>query len=322
MGNAGERDTVYCLNAVTGKPLWRYTYFCPAGDYGGTRATPTVQGNRVYTLSREGQAFCFDAGSGRVLWSKDLQRETGAPPPRWGFAGSPLVDGNRVVYNVGTAGVALDSATGRVLWKSGAGAAGYASPVPYRVGNQVGVAIFTGTGLSAVDPATGRMTWHFPWETPNQVNAADPIFSGDSVFISSNYNRGGALLRLSRGRPSPVWQNRNMRNHFNSCVLLGGSLYGNDENTLKCVDLNTGAARWQERGMGKGGLISAGGNLIVLTERGVLLIVRATPARYAEVARAQVMRGTCWTAPVLANGLLYCRSHEGELICLDLRAKR
>jgi outer membrane protein assembly factor BamB len=174
-----------------------------------------------------------------------------------------------------------------------------------------------------VDPANGRVLWQFPWDTQFEVNAADPIFSGDTVFISSNYNRGGALIRLGRGgQPAVVWQNRNMRNHFNSCVLLGGFLYGNDENTLKCIDLRTGEERWRRRGMGKGGLIAANGHLITLTERGTLVLSKASPGRYTELAHASVLQGTCWTHPVLANGLVYCRSHEGELVCLDMRARK
>jgi outer membrane protein assembly factor BamB len=321
MGNAGDRDTVYCLAAGTGRVLWKYSYPCPAGDQSGTRATPTVEGNRVYTLSREGQAFCLDASTGAKIWGRDVGRETGAAPPRWGFASSPLVYGNLVIYNVGTAGTALDKVTGRLKWKSGAGPAGYASPLAYAVGGQRGVAIFTGSSLVGIDPATGRSLWQHPWRTDYEVNAADPIFSGDAVFISSNYGRGGALIRLGQtGRPSLVWENRNMRNHFNSCVLLGGYLYGNDENTLKCIDLRTGAERWRQRGMGKGGLIAVDGHLLVLTERGTLVLSRANPEQYSVLAFAPVLRGTCWTHPVLANGFVYCRSHEGELICLDVRA--
>jgi outer membrane protein assembly factor BamB len=321
MGNAGNRDTVYCLAAGTGRVLWRYSYPCPGGDQSGTRATPTVEANRVYTFSREGQAFCLNAASGARIWGRDLQRETGAPPPRWGFSGSPLVYDKLVIYNVGTSGAALDKVTGKLVWKSGAGSAGYASPVAYAVGDRKGVAVFAGTSLVGVDPKSGRTLWQFPWQTDFEVNAADPIFSGDTVFISSNYNRGCALIRLGRGaRPTAVWENRNMRNHFNSCVLLGGYLYGNDQNTLKCLELRTGAERWQRRGMGKGGLIGVNGYLLVLTERGTLVLSRANPQQYTEQAHASVLRGTCWTQPVLANGLVYCRSHEGELICLELRA--
>ena len=321
MGNDGRQDIVTCLQAVTGKVLWKYRYPCGAGDYGGPRATPTVHGNNVYTFSREGQAFCLNALSGKLVWRKDIARETRARAPQWGFAGSPLIQGNLVLYNLGTAGVALNKNTGKIAWQSGSGTAGYASPVPFAAGARSGAAIFTSSGIVAVNPANGRPLWQYPWETQFDVNAADPVFSGDTVFISSNYGKGGVLLRVAGGKPSVLWQNRNMRNHVNSCVLVGGALYGNDENTLKCIDLKTGAERWRRRGMGKGGLIAAGGKLLVLTERGQLSVIAATPERFNELATAKVLDGTCWTHPVLANGLVYCRIHEGTLVCLDLRRK-
>jgi outer membrane protein assembly factor BamB len=321
VGNRGNRDTVFCYNAATGSPIWNYSYPCAAGDPSGPRATPAVVGNFVYTFSSEGLALCLNASTGKPVWQRNLARETNAQRPQWGFSGSPLIEGNLVIYNLGPAGAALDKMTGRPAWSSGSGAAGYATPVSYSVGNQHGVAIFAASGLVGVNPANGRRYWDFPWQTSYDVNAADPIFTGNTVFISSNYGKGCALLRVGQGRPAVAWQNRNMKNHFNSCVLLNGALYGNDENTLKCLDLKTGAERWASRGMGKGGLIAADGKLIVLTERGELVLAAASADKYHELARTQILRGTCWTQPALANGLLYCRSHEGELVCLDMRMK-
>src|SRR5262249_31112690 len=159
------------------------------------------------------------------------------------------------------------------------------------------------------------------WETSYDVNAADPQLSGSDVFISSNYGRGCAMLRPSGGGAQVVWENRNMKNHFNSCVILNGGIYGNDENTLKCLDQRTGGEKWRARGIGKGGLIAADNKLIVLTERGELFVAQAAPDRFNELARAKVLDGTCWTHPVLANGFIYCRSHEGDLVCLDVRGK-
>ena len=322
MGNTADQDVVSCLQAATGKVVWQYRYPCRAGDYGGPRATPTVHENKVYTLSREGQALCLDAATGKLLWRRDVARELRAAAPQWGFAGSALIQGNLALYNVGKAGVALDKSTGRVVWNSGSGTAGYASPVPFTIRGRSGVAFFVADGIVGVDPRSGRALWQHPWQTSFDVNAADPVFFEDSVFISSNYNKGGALVRVGSGRPSVVWESRNMRNHFHASVLLGTSLYGNDENTLKCVDVRTGAERWRMRGMGKGGLIAAGSRLIVLTERGEVVVVGATPNQFTEIARAKVVDGTCWTQPVLANGLLYCRSQQGALVCVDLRAKR
>jgi outer membrane protein assembly factor BamB len=319
VGNYNGEDYISAIGATTGKVAWQHRYKCEAGDYAGPRATPVVHEGNVYTMSREGVAFCLNAATGKVVWQKDLAGD--AQRPQWGFAGSPLIQGGLVLYNIGAAGVAADKKTGRVVWKSGGGPAGYSSPTPFTAGGQTGVAIFAGTALLGLNPTTGKEMWEYPWQTSYDVNAADPIFSGDSVFISSNYGKGGALLRLAGGRPTLVWENRNMKNHFNTCVLLNGSLYGNDENTLKCIDWRTGDEKWRMRGMDKGGLIAADGKIIALTGRGELVLASATPGAFNELARAKVLDGTCWTHPVLANGLLYCRSQEGNLVCLDMKGK-
>ncbi|MBB6050019.1 PQQ-binding-like beta-propeller repeat protein [Armatimonas rosea] len=311
LGNAGGTDWVHCLNAATGKPVWQYKYTCGAGDYGGPRATPTVHNGNVYTLSREGLALCLNAATGKLVWQ---QRLSGAVP-QWGFAGSPLVQGSRVIYNVGTSGTALDKLTGKILWKTGEGPAGYAAPVAF----DGGIAIFSAKALVAVSAATGKTLWQYPWETSYDVNAADPIFSGGQVFISSNYGKGGALLRLGSGAPQPVWQTRAMKNHFNTCVLHNGFLYGNDENTLRCLEWGTGRERWSLRGIDKGGLILAGNQLVVMGGRGELILLAADPNRLTEQARGTVLSGTCWTHPVLANGTLYCRNQEGTLVALNMR---
>lgn len=320
MGHTGGKDKVSCLNALTGKPVWSYSYTASSGDYGGPRATPIVDGNAVYTLSRDGVAHCLNAATGKVTWSRDLRKETGGETPQWGFAGSPLVQAGRIYYNVGGTGIALDGG-GRVVWKSRGGKAGYSSPVAYNSGKTSSILLFAAQGLVAVDPGTGRQQWLFPWKTSYDVNAADPQIVNGNIFISSNYGTGCALINATGGRPTVVWQNRNMKNHFNSCVYLNGQLYGNDENTLKCLDATSGQERWRSRGIGKGGLIAADGKLIVLTERGELLVVSAEPGAYKELARARVIDGTNWTHPVLANGRIYCRNHEGKLVCLDVRAK-
>jgi outer membrane protein assembly factor BamB len=319
LGHAGGKDTVFCLNAATGKVLWFYSYPCSTGDYSGPRATPIVDGGKVYTLSREAQAFCFDAASGKVIWANDMRRTAGAQTPTWGFAGSPLIEGDKVIYNVNQAGVALSKASGKILWRSAPSTPGYASPVAYNLGKERLAVIFAAKGAVGVRVSDGRQVWSYPWETSYDVNAADPIFAGSDVFLSSNYGKGCVLIHTHTPRPQVIWQNRSMKNHFNASVLYNGAFYGNDENTLRCLDLRTGAERWSVRGMDKGGLIIADGKIIALTGRGELVVAQATPARYNELARVKILDGECWTQPTLANGLLYCRNHEGKLVCLDLR---
>lgn len=321
MGNKREQDTVYCLNADMGEVLWRYSYPCPSGNYAGTRATPTVYEGKVYTLSREGLALCLNATTGKRIWRRNLVRLLRVQVPKWGFSGSPLIEGNLALYNVGTAGVALDKHTGILRWHNGAGLASYASPVAHTIGKQRLLAIFPWSGLVVLNPTNGKRLWSYPWSwnDPYRVNAADPIFSDDAVFISSAYNRGCALLRLGHGRPTVVYQNTHMRAHVSTCVLLDGFLYGNDQGTLKCMELQTARERWQHGGLGKGGLIAAGGKLIMLSERGELIIAEAKPEAYSELARAKVLNGTCYTPPTLAGGRIVCRNKDGVVVCLDVR---
>src|SRR5437867_8889533 len=138
MGNINDVETVYCLNADNGSVRWKYSYPCPVEPNlyeGGPNATPTVEGDAVYTFSRKGDVFALQADSGALLWRNNVQNELGVRMPEWGFSSSPLVDGKLLVLNAGSAGTALDKASGRVVWTSGKGPAGYASPLPIQVGN-------------------------------------------------------------------------------------------------------------------------------------------------------------------------------------------
>jgi len=327
MGNADGKDTVWCFDAATGKKVWSHSYPAELGDNlfeGGPTSTPAVHDGRVCTLSRWGDVYCFDAATGKVRWSKNVQKETGAPVPSWGFGGSPLAQDNLLLLNVGSAGMALDRDTGKLVWKSAKEEAGYSTPVPFRRG-EARLALFSsGSAFTAVDVRTGKERWQIAWDTRYGVNAADPIVSGDHVFLSSGYGKGAGLFRLGDGAPKEVWKKRTLRTQCNPAVLLGGHCYGIDGDTtgrpvLKCVELKTGAVRWSEEGVGSGSLIAADGKLIVLSDKGELLVARASPKEFRPSARAQVLGGKCWTAPVLANGRIYCRNADGDLVCVDVR---
>jgi len=322
MGNRDNTDTVYCFDAETGREIWKHSYRCPLGAKyyeGGTHFTPTVDGERVYTLSKFGHAFCLNAADGKVVWS----REFAPKPPTWGFAGSPLILDETVIFNVGERGVALNKADGSEVWQTGKGPAGYSTPVPFQAGDKQALALFAEKSLVSVDPADGRELWRFPWQTTYEVNAADPIVSGDRMFISSGYNRGCALVKFTASSAEKVWENRAMRNHFNSCVLWEGFLYGFDETTLKCIDFATGAEKWSQNGLGKASLMLADGKLIILAERGRLVIAPVSPEGFKELASAQIFQGKvkCWTTPVLANGRIYTRTAAGDVACLDVKGQ-
>jgi outer membrane protein assembly factor BamB len=324
-GNTGDQDAVQALDAKTGKEMWRYAYPCKGGSYPGPRATPLIHDGRVYMLSREGAALCLDAAKGSLLWRQDIAKDTGTQNIGWGFSSSPVIEGDLVLLNAGESGTALDRRTGKIVWSS-KGKGGYSTPVVYQSGEARCVALFSQKVLCAVRAADGKELWRFPWKTAYDVNAADPIVTGDRVFISSGYNTGCALLRVADNKPTPVWQNKAMRNHFSSCVLINGSLYGIDGNTgrgkLSCVDLETGAERWS-RDTGFGALVAADGKLIVLNEAGALAVLSAKPEACEELSRAEKAVPAekdekCWTMPVLCGGLLYCRTSKGNLFCFDL----
>jgi outer membrane protein assembly factor BamB len=329
VGNKDDRDTVYCFDAEKGTKLWTHSYEADLGAKffdGGPGATPTVDGDAVYTLSRWGDLFCLDLATGKVRWKKNLEKDEGMPLPSWGFAGSPVVHGKLLLLNVGQGGMALDKATGKVRWKSEAREPGYSTPVPFRRDGKWYAAFSSGRSYLAAGLDTGKVLWEHTWITRFGVNAADPLLRGEEVLISSGYGKGAALLNTADGKAKEVWRNKDLRNQFNSSVRIEGHVYGIDGDTtarasLVCLEWKTGKVLWRRKNVGSGGLMAADGKLIVLSDRGELMVGPASPKGFTPTARAQVLEGTCWITPVLANGRIYCRNSDGDVVCLDVRRK-
>ncbi|MFH1706709.1 MAG: PQQ-binding-like beta-propeller repeat protein [Planctomycetota bacterium] len=320
MGNDGTQDTVWCFDAETGAEIWKHSYACGTDrDYPGPRATPTVDDKVVYTFSRKGDLNALDAVSGRVLWQKNPAKEQSAQSPNWDYAGSVYVSGELLFVNVGTAGTALNKHTGAIAWKTGSGKAGYATPVEVVLDGVPALLLFSGKALCGVDLKSGKTLWNHPWETNYDVNAADPIFHDGKVFISTGYKHGSALLAVTARDAAKVYETKAMQNHFNSCVLLDGYLYGFDESTLKCIEFASGAEKWSERGLGKASLVIADGKLIVLSEDGRLVIANAVPTGFVKLGEVAILTKTCWTPPILANGRIYARNNTGSMVCVDMK---
>jgi outer membrane protein assembly factor BamB len=338
MGQQGGEIIIYCLNADTGEEVWRYSHEGRMGEY-TTHQTPTVEGKYVYTLSSNGYVVCLKAKTGKVRWAKNIIEEYGVVKPNYGFAGSPVIECELVIITVNLSGIALDKKTGEKVWVSEPckrmalhsvhqSGSEYATPVMYNYKGKRSAAIFSAKGLVSVDVNTGEQQWLYDWQPYVKVSVAEPIFFDNKVFISCAYMAGCELLDISGNEPRVIWKNYNMRNHFSTCVLIDGYLYGCDGRfniptscTLTCVDTETGNTTWSKE-LGLVSLIAADDKLIVIQEKGTLYIVEASPTSYQEISSFEIPDQTIyakwWTPPVLLRGKIYCRSSKGDLICIDV----
>jgi len=332
MGN-GEKDaedqdigSIYCLNASTGAVVWKHTFpskLDPRAFEGGQCATPTVDGDRVYALSRQGLFFCLNKDTGAVVWSKNFLTDFGTKLLDWSYTGSALVLGNAVFMDVGGKGassVAFDKKTGDVIWQAGDDRQSYSTPYAFMQKGKQSVAFYNEYGLVVRNAADGEETLRFAWKNDGEVNAAIPIAADGKIFISCAYSLGPVLLPLDSAEPKPIWQNRKLRNKINSSVLWKGHLYGFDESALTCMVFATGEVKWQQDGLGMASLIISGdGKLIIQAEKGDLVIAEATPKAYKELARVEAaVPNRSWVAPVLANGKLFCGDNSGNITVLNV----
>jgi outer membrane protein assembly factor BamB len=316
------QDTVYCFESKTGTVIWSYAYAGTTGKYKGPRATPVLDGEFLYVVSRDGVAICLDATTGKLRWTTDVLKKTNNKNLKWGISSSAVIDGNLLLLNIGEAGVALNKKSGVVVWKSN-GVCSYASPVVFDHKGTRLAAFFAGDGLQIVHADTGKKADFLEWETKYQTNGADPLVIGDQIFISSGYGHGCAWLDFSTGKLKKVWENDLLKSHFSGCVYLDGYIYGidgqtNGKGSLRCLSAKDGSEQWSER-IGFGSLMVADGKLIVLDANGMLHLAEASPKKYTEVSQFDTgLEKLCWTAPVLANGMIYCRNDKGTLVAIDV----
>ncbi len=334
----GPNESVICWDAATGREIWRYSYECAfKNSYGnGPRSTPSIDENLIYTVGGTGIMHCLEADTnnakGKLVWTKKLLEEFSAPSPRWGVAFSPLVEGDRIFImpggRNGAALAALDKKTGNILWQKHDDSASYSSPIACTIDGQRQILFLTGTRLISVLPTTGERLWDFPWPIENETNIATPIVIDDFVFISSSYNKGGMMVRITKNddawEATPAYRKpAKMRNHHSSCVRLKDHLYGFDDSTLVCMDFKSGKTLWDTRGFDKGSVLLVGDQLIVYGANGFLALAEATPREYVEKAkfRYTAQDRECWSVPVLADGRLYVRDRE-RIVCLNVKAAR
>jgi outer membrane protein assembly factor BamB len=330
LGQSGNNQHVLALDTAGGKPVWK-TVIAPKAfreERGhGPRGAPTVDGNRLYALAADGSLACLDAATGKQVWGYNIVDRFRAQAPYWGIAESPLVDGDRLIVTPGASGaavVALNKATGELIWKSQGDQAAYSSPMPVEVGGARKVVVFAAGGAMGLDIRTGQLEWSYRKVANATANIATPVIARGHVFLSSDYGTGCALLKLTPAggalTASEVYFNRDMRNHYATSVLVKDHLYGYSSGILTAMDFMTGKVAWKHRGPGKGSCIFAEGNLYCYSEDGVVGLIEATPEAYKEKARFKVPAGyfPSWSPPVIANGCLYLREQD-NLYCYNIR---
>lgn len=326
--------TTEALDAQTGKPLWRtvYTteYIDSFGFDNGPRATPAVADERVFTFGPEGRATAMDLKTGKELWHYDTASALGSEQGFFGRAPSPLVTGDKVIFVPGgqlddkPAGlIALEASTGKPAWTAADDEAGYASPVIV----EGGLLAWMRSQLWLLD-TTGKTLASQPLRSSMDasVNAATPVDCGEGRWlISAGYGVGANLLRIAGGKIEPVWQKQDTLDcHYATPVRVGDHLYGfhgrqESGMNLRCIEISTGKVAWEDPdGVPGGTIIAVGDKLLVVTERGELWVVRATPEKFQQLSAIQILRAGHRSHAAYADGILYARDSE-HVVAVKLR---
>jgi outer membrane protein assembly factor BamB len=333
-----NEEELLAFDAQSGKRLWGSSYPRSAFKslYGnGPRATPAISGGHVYTFGITGVLSCFDATTGKQIWQVDTLKKFQAANLVFGISCSPLVEGDKVLVNVGAKGasvVAFHEDTGQVVWKSQDDGASYASPIVFGSDQQRQVVVLTGKGLLALSPNYGHLLWKFPLVDLLLESSTTPVRSG-GILIASSITYGSVGLRLEGKNDAPavkqIWKNDDLTCYFSTPVALGpDNLYMvtgtkpltfQTGATLRCIETKTGKELWQKPKVGQyhASLVRTGNDkLLMLEDSGSLVLLDPNPKEYRELARAAVS-GSTWAHPALCNGRLYIRD-EKELICLEM----
>jgi outer membrane protein assembly factor BamB len=284
----------------------------------GPRATPTWDDGRLYALGATGELHCLDAETGKLLWSKNILSDNGAQNITWGMAAAPLVvDGKVIVQPGGSNGrsiVAYNKLNGERVWSALDDRQSYTSPMDVTLAGRRQILTVTVENIVGLAVEDGALLWSYPWPTMFDINSAQPIVTGAThVLVTAGYDHGAALLEITPGEGGKfsaraVWENRNLKSRFNSAVLHEGYIYGFDENIFTCIDLRTGQRKWKAGRYGYGQVLLASGHLIVTTESGELVLLRATPERHEEIASFSAIEGKTWNHPAMSDGILLVRN--------------
>ena len=330
-GYSKGKNTIYCLQAETGKIVWKSDFPCSKSDdyfKGGSRSTPLARNGNLYLCTHVGDFYCLNAKTGSVKWSLNLVKDFEGRRPTWGYAASPVIFQDRLLLVTGAKNeslVSLDPETGEVLWKRGNYEAAYATPVFNESAKEI--LVFHEAGLSVHNIGDGEEKSFYQHKTRYGINAAQPLKIGQKILLSSAYGKGSAFIEFSGKTPSALWKTDKIASQMASAIHDNGFIYGihgqagtrSNFSTIFCLNVETGKIFWEHKGYGLSSIILVGKTLVVLSEKGELALIEANPTKFTEHAVFQVLSGKDnWIPPTYANGRLHCRSSDGDWVCLKL----
>ena len=333
----GDDELVVCYDATTGAELWAHkdaTRFSELVAGPGPRGTPTFDNGLIYALGASGHLNCLDAASGAVLWSRDIVADSGAKLPQWGFSSSPLVvQGLVTVFAGGPTGksvLAYQAKTGELAWSSGDGTLSYCSPHLVQLDSVEQLLMATDQGVTALRPDNGEVLWVHYWPTESVARIVQPALLGNDILIGTGMGFGTRRVHIDHHGAtwptSEMWTSRSIKPYYNDLVVHNDVLYGFDGNIFMCVGSADGKLNWKTRGNGDGKSGYGNGQvlllvdqslLLILTEAGEVALVEAQPEKFKEVARFKAIEGKTWNHPVIAHGKLFVRNAE-EVACFEL----
>ncbi len=353
-GKVSGSERVLCLDEKDGHVVWKFEYECPytVSYPAGPRVAPLVRDGKVFTLGAEGNLYCLEAKSGKVVWSHDFKKEFGIKTPMWGFAGHPLLEGNRLICLVGGAGttaVAFDKDTGKELWRTlSAEEPGYSSPMVCEAGGRRQVILWDPESANSLNPESGEVYWSIPFKTRMGMTIATPRREEQWLFFTAFYG-GSLMLRLDADKPAAtnLWRttkgSEKDTTHLNAVMctpfLMDGYIYGAcSYGQLRCLKADTGERVWETFQATTGGeavrwanvfIVKNGDRFFLFNEKGDLIIAKLSPKGYEEVSRAHLLEPTgsaagrpvVWSHPAFANGHFYGRNDK-EIIGVDLRTAK
>ncbi|MBM3237774.1 alcohol dehydrogenase [Candidatus Poribacteria bacterium] len=336
----GTVDNIEILSAydLEGNLKWQKKYGKAfSQSFPDARTTPTVEENSIYVVSGTGEVICFDATSGEIKWSVQAFDKFAGKHGSWGIAESPLVVDDKVIYTPcgeKTTVVALDKNTGETIWVSESinDQSAYVSPILVKKGGKKLIVGVTGDYIIGVNAENGKIEWKFPYneisEKTTDIHAVTPIYHDGYIYVTSGYDHGGAMLKLSEDgiNVSLAWVDLTLDTHHGGVVLVDGYIYGsnwinNGQGNWVCVDWNSGKAMYEKEWYNKGPIISADGMLYCYEEKaGNLGLVKASPEDFTVVSSFKITqgKGPHWAHPVISDGRLYMR-HGDVLMVYDIK---